>query len=229
MSAGYACSSALNPDGSIFSPKPSSGLLPYLCESLSSKLLGSTWHSSMAFSIVSPSSCHRTPLLIDFSISVYLTTIPTIFREVYHHSTGIAGLHYFALGIGLTCASQLNARYMDKIYVILKNKNGGIGEPEFRVRECLYGSFTLYELLTCFLFHSFHDSWVSHSACWTPYHWLVCGKGRPLGSDRRWTSFCGRGNDLEFPEHADVRCGCVHALCCFRCVLSPSEPVNEMT
>ncbi|KAF8917458.1 MFS polyamine transporter [Mucidula mucida] len=74
---------------------------------------------------------------------LYLTTIPTIFREVYHHSTGIAGLHYFALGIGLTCASQLNARYMDKIYVILKNKNGGIGEPEFRVPSMIPGCLIL--------------------------------------------------------------------------------------
>jgi len=31
-----------------------------------------------------------------------LTTIPLIFDEVYHQSVGIAGLHYIALGIGLT-------------------------------------------------------------------------------------------------------------------------------
>ncbi|KAF9010981.1 MFS polyamine transporter [Hymenopellis radicata] len=74
---------------------------------------------------------------------LYLTTIPTIFRDVYHQNTGIAGLHYIALGIGLTCASQLNARYMDKVYVYFKNKNGGIGEPEFRVPSMVPGSIIL--------------------------------------------------------------------------------------
>ncbi|KAF9030998.1 MFS polyamine transporter [Hymenopellis radicata] len=74
---------------------------------------------------------------------LYLTTIPTIFRDVYHQSTGIAGLHYFALGIGLTCASQVNARVMDKVYVHFKNKNGGIGEPEFRVPSMVPGSIIL--------------------------------------------------------------------------------------
>ncbi|KIY70200.1 MFS polyamine transporter [Cylindrobasidium torrendii FP15055 ss-10] len=67
------------------------------------------------------------------TLYLFLTTIPSIYRDVYHQSTGIAGLHYIALGIGITGASQLNARIMDRIYIYLKNKNGGQGEPEFRV------------------------------------------------------------------------------------------------
>ncbi|KAK0435764.1 major facilitator superfamily domain-containing protein, partial [Armillaria borealis] len=41
---------------------------------------------------------------------LYLTTILTIFREVYHQSMGVAGLHCIALGIGLGISSQTNAR-----------------------------------------------------------------------------------------------------------------------
>lgn len=64
---------------------------------------------------------------------------------------GIGGLNYIALGVGLTCASQVlvlslsrvlvtdfsqvNARYMDRIYIWLKQRQGnGLGEPEFRLR-----------------------------------------------------------------------------------------------
>ena len=67
--------------------------------------------------------------------SVFLTTIPTIFQDVYHDRVGIAGLHYLALGVGLSVPSQINARLMDKIYTSLKARNGGVGRPEFRLRE----------------------------------------------------------------------------------------------
>ncbi|KAK7062701.1 hypothetical protein VNI00_000189 [Paramarasmius palmivorus] len=53
---------------------------------------------------------------------------------------GIAGLNYIALGLGLSGASQLNARYMDKIYVYFKNKNDGVGRPEFRVPPMFLGA-----------------------------------------------------------------------------------------
>lgn len=59
-----------------------------------------------------------------------------------------AGLNFIALGIGLTLASQLNALYMDKIYIYLKaqnKKNGGdgAGEPEYRVPSMIIGSIVL--------------------------------------------------------------------------------------
>jgi hypothetical protein len=60
--------------------------------------------------------------------------MPNIFSDVYNESIGIAGLNYIALGIGLTLASQLNGRYLDRIYIYFKNKNGGVGEPEYRLR-----------------------------------------------------------------------------------------------
>ena len=66
---------------------------------------------------------------------VFLTIMPSIFADVYNEAPGIAGLHYFALGIGLTAASQLNARFLDRIYIYYKNKKGGVGQPEFRLRE----------------------------------------------------------------------------------------------
>ena len=67
--------------------------------------------------------------------TVFLTTIPGIFQGVYDERPGIAGLHYLALGIGLGGASQLNARTLDRVYSYYKDKNGGRGRPEFRLRE----------------------------------------------------------------------------------------------
>ncbi|KAF8868761.1 major facilitator superfamily domain-containing protein [Mucidula mucida] len=58
---------------------------------------------------------------------IYLTTIPTIFRDVYHHPPGVAGLHYFSLGIGLIFTSQLNSRHNGY------DRNGGIGDQSFRI------------------------------------------------------------------------------------------------
>jgi hypothetical protein len=63
--------------------------------------------------------------------------MPLIFEEggVYNQPAGISSLHYIALGIGITLCSQINARTIDKIYAALKNRNGGAGKPEYRVRE----------------------------------------------------------------------------------------------
>jgi len=67
-------------------------------------------------------------------IPVFLTTIPSIFAGIYRQSHGIAGLHYIALGVGLSGMSQLNARTLDSIYIFLKKRYGGVGRPEFRLR-----------------------------------------------------------------------------------------------
>lgn len=82
---------------------------------------------------------------------MFLTTIPAIFSNVYHENVGIAGLHYIALGLGLSCASQINARLMDPIYIHFKNKNGGSGRPEYRLRA---QNFCLIQVSmpNCFLF-----------------------------------------------------------------------------
>ncbi|KAI0292739.1 major facilitator superfamily domain-containing protein [Russula brevipes] len=83
---------------------------------------------------------------------IFITTIPSTFRDVYHDRMGIAGLHYLALGVGLTSASQINAIFMDRIYLSLKSRNGGVGKPEFRLRAfqlmtCLYDSRTIHVLV----------------------------------------------------------------------------------
>ena len=74
----------------------------------------------------------------NYTYLVFLTTIPSIFEGTYGEPVGIAGLNYFALGVGLTGASQINARMLDRIYKYFADKNGGVGKPEYRLREWTY-------------------------------------------------------------------------------------------
>ncbi|KAI0067660.1 MFS polyamine transporter [Artomyces pyxidatus] len=74
---------------------------------------------------------------------LYITTLPGIFQNVYHQKIGMAGLNYLALGIGITAASQINARYMDRMYAYLKTRNGGVGKPEFRMPSIVPGTIFL--------------------------------------------------------------------------------------
>lgn len=92
------------------------------------------WPSSMAFYTVCCIAILLSGTMAYISLSVFLTTIDTIFEDVYQEETGIAGLNYFALGVGLTGASQINARFMDRIYMYFQRKNG-VGKPEYRLRK----------------------------------------------------------------------------------------------
>lgn len=69
------------------------------------------------------------------NIVVVIGSITSIFLVDYHESTGISGLHYISLGIGFGGASQVNARVLDKIYVYFRDRNGGVGKPEYRLRS----------------------------------------------------------------------------------------------
>ncbi|KAF9026398.1 MFS polyamine transporter [Hymenopellis radicata] len=100
---------------------------------------------------------------------IYLTTIPTIFRDVYHHPPGVAGLHYFALGIGLIFTSQLNSRTMDTVYIYLRDRNGGIGEPEFRIPS-MFPASVLFPI----------GLLVSGWAAEKQLHWIVVDVGMAL-------------------------------------------------
>ncbi|KLO06430.1 MFS polyamine transporter [Schizopora paradoxa] len=73
-----------------------------------------------------------------------LTTIPSIYQgggSIYGEKAGVAGLNYIALGVGLTGASQINARLLDRVYIWLSERErkrweakrgveAGIGDDE---------------------------------------------------------------------------------------------------
>ncbi|KAJ3553505.1 hypothetical protein NM688_g3576 [Phlebia brevispora] len=74
------------------------------------------------------------------TVYLVLTTLPLIYTELYHEEIGIVGLHYIALGLGLSAAAQINSRSLDYTYKRLKEKNNGIGKPEFRLLPIIPGA-----------------------------------------------------------------------------------------
>ncbi|KAG1727552.1 major facilitator superfamily domain-containing protein [Suillus paluster] len=107
------------------------------------------WHTIMAKALIRPFALFFCEPIVQVlgvymaylygSLYIILTTIPSIFQGVYQQSVGIAGLHYIALGIGLVGASCSNASILDKVYLYLKSKKGGVGKPEFRLRCLILG------------------------------------------------------------------------------------------
>ncbi|KAI0057755.1 MFS polyamine transporter [Artomyces pyxidatus] len=93
---------------------------------------------------------------------LFITTLPSIFQDTYHERVGISGLNYLALGVGLTGASQTNARLMDRVYSYLKTKNGGVGRPEFRLPNIVPG--TIFLPIGLLL-----TGWTARSSI----HWIV--------------------------------------------------------
>ncbi|KZP20080.1 MFS polyamine transporter [Athelia psychrophila] len=76
---------------------------------------------------------------------VYLVigSLTDIYLNAYHESIGISGLHYISLGIGFWVASQVNARALDKVYVYLRDRNSGVGIPEYRLPPMIPGTLFL--------------------------------------------------------------------------------------
>lgn len=76
-----------------------------------------------------------------FGLTYLITvTFPVIWSDVYGESLGIGGLNFISLGLGAVLGTQANILFVDRIYSQLKEKNGGVGRPEFRVPSMFVGS-----------------------------------------------------------------------------------------
>lgn len=62
-----------------------------------------------------------------------LTTYVNVWTDRYHQDTLTASLHYFAIVIGYTLASQVGSRITDSVWARLKEKNHGQTSPEYRI------------------------------------------------------------------------------------------------
>lgn len=167
-------------------------------------------------------------------IYLILTTIPAIFQDIYGEPIGIAGLHYLALGVGLTGASQINARLLDRIYKYYKEKNGGHGRPEFRLRKLTFTSFLLSPVNAIILIASMVPGTIFLPIGlllngWTAQNhvfWLVPDIVSTPSHHRRFfhcllTFITGnrlhrRRDDPQLPVHPDVRHRRLHITCCIR-------------
>ncbi|KAM0746254.1 MFS polyamine transporter [Meredithblackwellia eburnea MCA 4105] len=76
---------------------------------------------------------------------IYITIVSTtpIFTGIYKESIGVASTNFVAQGLGFFIWAQVQGRLTDKVYKKLKEENGGVGRPEFRLPLMLPGSIFL--------------------------------------------------------------------------------------
>jgi MFS family permease len=76
-----------------------------------------------------------------FGLSALLiVSFPTIWTHVYHESVGVGGLNYLSLGVGTFVGIGLAFRFGVKNYAQRKERNGGVGRPEWRLPLMFIGS-----------------------------------------------------------------------------------------
>ncbi|KAF2650410.1 synaptic vesicle transporter [Lophiostoma macrostomum CBS 122681] len=74
-------------------------------------------------------------------IYLVLSTLPRLWTGPrYNEEVHIGGLNYIAVGVGFLVGSQVGTRLQDRIYKVLKHRNDGIDQPEFRIPLMLAGA-----------------------------------------------------------------------------------------
>ncbi|KAL8772971.1 MAG: hypothetical protein Q9209_001991 [Squamulea sp. 1 TL-2023] len=90
-----------------------------------------------------------------------LSTFPVLWTGRYQQSVGIAGLNYISMGVGFTLGAQILSPLNDRIYKSLKEKNNGVGKPEFRVPIMVPGSVLVPIGLFIYAWTAqFHTHWI---------------------------------------------------------------------
>ncbi|KAL5371883.1 hypothetical protein DPSP01_013920 [Paraphaeosphaeria sporulosa] len=70
---------------------------------------------------------------------IMLSSISKLYTEKYHTSKFTSSLHYIAVAIGATINGQIGSKILDRIFAMLKRRNTGVGQPEFRVPYLVSG------------------------------------------------------------------------------------------
>ncbi|KAH7020971.1 major facilitator superfamily transporter [Microdochium trichocladiopsis] len=71
------------------------------------------------------------------------TTLPDILQDLYKLSPAMTGLSFVPFSVGSVVSVIICNRILDPIYVRLRDANGGVGRPEFRLPVVIAGSFSL--------------------------------------------------------------------------------------
>ncbi|KAH8829077.1 multidrug resistance protein 4, partial [Flagelloscypha sp. PMI_526] len=82
--------------------------------------------------------------LVLFMLSLYMafiygiyylmfSTFGQLFSTVYGFKTGVGGLVYLGLGVGFLTSTAVSAKWADRIYIAMRERNGGVSKPEHRL------------------------------------------------------------------------------------------------
>ncbi|KAM0819225.1 putative Major facilitator superfamily (MFS) profile domain-containing protein [Seiridium cardinale] len=109
------------------------------------------------------------------------TTIPTVFEETYGFELRLTGLVYLAIGVGNLISWAIVTLYSDKSVVRLARANGGVFEPEMRLKISI--SFSLFLPVTLFWYGwcaYYKTHWIATILSLLPYGLGTVGIFLPL-------------------------------------------------
>ncbi|KAF9482341.1 multidrug resistance protein 4 [Pholiota conissans] len=87
--------------------------------------------------------CFILSAFMAFMYGIYylmFSTFADFFSKTYGFGPGIGGLTYLGLGLGFIIATLFGAKFADKLYKVLADRNGGKGKPEMRIPALFIGS-----------------------------------------------------------------------------------------
>ncbi|PPR01247.1 hypothetical protein CVT24_006011 [Panaeolus cyanescens] len=87
--------------------------------------------------------CFILSLYMAFLYGIYylmFSTFANFFKTTYGFGPGIGGLAYIGLGGGFILSTLIGAKFSDKVYNKLAQKNGGKGKPEMRIPALFLGA-----------------------------------------------------------------------------------------
>ncbi|EXJ78448.1 hypothetical protein A1O1_08848 [Capronia coronata CBS 617.96] len=74
---------------------------------------------------------------------IFSTTLPDILEQIYGLSPAKTGSTFISISVGSAISVAVINRTLDGIYIHLRTRNKGIGEPEFRLPLVIIGGFTV--------------------------------------------------------------------------------------
>ncbi|KAF8966604.1 multidrug resistance protein 4 [Flammula alnicola] len=88
--------------------------------------------------------CFILSLYMAFMYGIFylmFATFAEFFSTTYGFRPGVGGLAYLGLGFGFLLATIFGAKFADRVYKYLADKNGGVATPEMRIPALFFGSF----------------------------------------------------------------------------------------
>ena len=95
------------------------------------------------------------------------TTLPDILEDIYYLSPSSVGLCFIAFSVGDVIAVVICNRYLDRIYVRLRDKHEGIDQPEYRLPLVIFGSLTIPIAVAAY-------GWVPYFQLPLPFMLIAC-------------------------------------------------------
>lgn len=108
-------------------------------------------------------------------------TIPTVFQDAYHWSTGITGLVYISILIGYLVGLACFFTLSDRTVVRMTRANNGVYEPEMRLPDCIW--FALILPITFFWYGwsaDQHTNWIVPVIGLAPFGAGIIGVWLPI-------------------------------------------------